>query len=314
MTENRDQSALAKVHDAGEGVRIIEFDRKEKANTFSEEMLRQIAGALSDAQHDPTVRAVVATGGDKVFAAGGDLKEWEDKTPLDLWGSKRNEYWRIFNEFPKPLIAAVNGYAYGGGCEFVLQSDIAICGENARFCLPEISLGFVPGRGGTQRLPVLAGRGAASLMILTGDPIPAGRALELGIVVEVCPDANTLGRAVEIARRIAMHPTLQHLSLCGGNLGLHHLDLRPAVRPAVPRDRPSGTRRRPDVQHERRAFGQSRPTGCHYCCMGRRSHLCGGRGADDRSIDPGEQDLLNKGLRGRSTLPDARIDHRSVKP
>jgi enoyl-CoA hydratase len=153
------------------------------------------------------MRAVVVTGGDKVFAAGGDLQEWEDKTPLDLWSSKRNEYWRVINDFGKPLIAAVNGYAYGGGCEFVLQSDIAVCGESASFCLPEVKLGFVPGRGGTQRLPVLAGRSAASYMILTGEPVSAQRALELGLVIEVCADGDTLRRAVEIARLITVHPT-----------------------------------------------------------------------------------------------------------
>jgi enoyl-CoA hydratase/carnithine racemase len=201
------QQKLVTISNAGNGVQIIEFDRKSKANTFSEEMLRQISSALNEAQLDSGIGAVVVTGGEKVFAAGGDLKEWEDKTPLEVWSSKRNEYWRIFNEFPKPLIAAVNGYAYGGGCEFVLQSDIAICGQSARFCLPEISLGFIPGRGGTQRLPTLAGRGAASYMILTGEAISAQRALELGLVIEVCADGETLLRAVEVARLIAAHPT-----------------------------------------------------------------------------------------------------------
>ena len=104
------------------------------------------------------------------------------------------------------MIAAVNGPAYGGGCEFVLQADIAVCGESARFCLPEVTLGFVPGRGGTQRLPILAGRAAASYMILTGQPIPARRALELGLVVEVCADRHTLARAIDIARLVAAHP------------------------------------------------------------------------------------------------------------
>jgi enoyl-CoA hydratase len=198
---------LVRVSDAGDGVTVIEIHRPSKANAFSEALLAALAGELIEAQDDPEVRAVVVTGGDRVFAAGGDLREWADKTPLELWSSKRNGYWRTFDEFGKPLIAAVNGAAYGGGCEFVLQADIAVCGESARFCLPEVSLGFVPGRGGTQRLPVLAGRSTASYLILTGEPIPARRALEIGLVSEVCADADTLRRAVEIARRIAAHPT-----------------------------------------------------------------------------------------------------------
>lgn len=205
-----DQSAsldMLKVSDAGGGVRIIEFDRKSKVNAFSEELLRQIAFALTEARNNPMVKSVVATGGEKVFAAGGDLQEWEAKAPIDLWASKRNDYWQTFNDFPKPLISAVNGYAYGGGCEFVLQSDIAVCGESARFCLPEITLGFAPGRGGTQRLPIAAGRSAASYMILTGEAIPAQRALALGLVLEVCADDKTLPRAIEIAQSISVHPT-----------------------------------------------------------------------------------------------------------
>ena len=198
---------LLKISDVSDGVVLIEFDRKAKANAFSEELLRQIAVALTTAQEDAAVCCVVVTGGLKYFAAGGDLQEWESKEPVDLWASKRNDYWRAFNELGKPLIAAVNGAAYGGGCEFALQCDIAVCGESARFCLPEIGLGFVPGRGGTQRLPLLVGRSAASYMIMTGQPVTARRALELGLVLEVCPDEQTVARAVEIAKLIARHPT-----------------------------------------------------------------------------------------------------------
>jgi enoyl-CoA hydratase len=204
---NEVQQELLKVSSVGDGVKVIEFHRPSKANAFSEDLLRGLAAELIDAQEDSAVGAVVVTGGDRVFASGGDLQEWEEKTPLELWSSRRNEYWRVFNDFRKPLIAAVNGFAYGGGCEFVLQSDIAVCGESASFCLPEVGLGFVPGRGGTQRLPVLAGRSAASYMILTGEPISAQRALELGLVMEVCADSDTLQRAIQIARLITVHPT-----------------------------------------------------------------------------------------------------------
>jgi enoyl-CoA hydratase/carnithine racemase len=208
MSQSREaQQELLLVSSAGDGVKVIEFHRPSKASAFSEDLFRALAAELTGAQEDPAVRAVVVTGGDKVFAAGGDLREWEDKTPLELWSSKRNEYWRVINDFAKPLITAVNGFAYGGGCEFVLQSDIAICGEGASFCLPEVKLGFVLGRGGTQRLPVLAGRPAASYMILTGEPISARRALELGLVTEVCADSDTVRRATEIARLITVHPT-----------------------------------------------------------------------------------------------------------
>jgi enoyl-CoA hydratase len=204
---NEPHQELVMASDAGDGVRVIEIHRPSKANAFSEDLLRALAAELIDAQERPAVRAAVVTGGGRVFAAGGDLREWEDKAPLDLWSSKRNEYWQVFNDFRKPLIAAVNGPAYGGGCEFVLQADIAVCGESARFCLPEVSLGFVPGRGGTQRLPALAGRSTASYMILTGESISARRALEIGLVTEVCADSETLRRATDIARLITKHPT-----------------------------------------------------------------------------------------------------------
>jgi enoyl-CoA hydratase len=206
-TRSDDADRLVVATDPADGVRMLRFNRPAKANAFSEAMLERIAAELDLARHDRGVRAVVVTGGDVMFAAGGDLREWEDKSPLDLWGSRRNEYWRAVNDFPKPLIAAVNGHAFGGGCEFVLQADIALCGAGATFCLPEITLGFVPGRGGTQRLPIVAGRSAASYMILTGQPISAQRARELGIVVEVCDDADTVGRAIEVASVIAQHPT-----------------------------------------------------------------------------------------------------------
>lgn len=100
------QQELLRVSSVGDGVKVIEFNRPSKANAFSEGLLRGLAAELTEAQEDPAARAVVITGGDKVFAAGGDLREWEDMTPLELWSSKRNEYWRVISDFAKPLIAA----------------------------------------------------------------------------------------------------------------------------------------------------------------------------------------------------------------
>lgn len=186
-----------------ENVGVLTLNRPEANNASNNALLSRLAEALGEMRDDQSIHAVVLTGSEKVFGAGGDLVEMSASSPVDLWRSPRHDWWGEINRFPKPLIAAVNGPAYGGGCELALAADIVIAGANAQFALPEIKLGFVPGRGGTQRLPILVGKSAAMHMILTGEPINAERALALGIVWEITEPAETLERAIALAGTIA---------------------------------------------------------------------------------------------------------------
>jgi enoyl-CoA hydratase/carnithine racemase len=176
------------------------------ANAISGQVVDGLSEALGDAEADPSCRAMVVTGaGPKFFSAGADISEFGGGSEglgraLDL--TLRFEQSRL------PLVAAVNGVAFGGGCELSLACDIRICARTARFGQPEIKLGIIPGWGGTQRLPRLVGRAHAAEMLLTGEPIDAERALAYGLVSEVV-DAEELGRAARRwAERLAALPPL----------------------------------------------------------------------------------------------------------
>ncbi len=176
-------------------------------NAISRAVAAGIVEALNEAEADPACRALVLTAeGDRYFSAGADLTELAGDGPADLVGSievtGRLEGSRL------PVIAAVNGIAYGGGCEIALACDLRICAEDARFGQPEIKLGFIPGWGGTQRLPRLVGRGPALEMLLTGDPIDAARALSCGLVTRVVPGARLGEEALALAGLLAQRPPL----------------------------------------------------------------------------------------------------------
>ena len=189
-----------------EAVVLLTLNRPEARNAFNAALLERLADRLYHLDRDQNVHAVVVTGDEKAFGAGGDLAEMVRSTPVDLWASPRHDHWGIIHAFRKPLIAAVNGVAFGGGCELALAADIVIAGESARFALPEIKLGFVPGRGGTQRLPAVVGKSAAMYMILTGEPIDAHAAVRLGLALEVTPITQTISRATALATTIAERP------------------------------------------------------------------------------------------------------------
>jgi len=190
------------------GVVRITLNRPEVRNALRTQMLAEIAAELGAAASDDATRAVVITGGITCFAAGADLREMAPLGPVEVLTHERQRHWRAIAAFPKPLIAAVNGYALGGGCELALCADIVIAGTNAQFGQPEINLGMIPGAGGTQRLARVAGKPLAMLMVLTGWPIDAQAALAAGIAVEVDEPESALARAVEIASAIAAKPAL----------------------------------------------------------------------------------------------------------
>ncbi len=190
------------------GVARITLRRPEARNALRTRTLAEIAATLADASKDEEIRAVVITGGLDCFAAGADLREMAALGAIEVLLHERAAHWQAIATFPKPLIAAVNGYALGGGCELALCADIVVAGTNAQFGQPEINLGMIPGAGGMQRLARVAGKALAMQMCLTGKPIDAATALAAGIAVEVDEPESAVARAVEIAATIAGRPSL----------------------------------------------------------------------------------------------------------
>lgn len=186
-----------------EGVLCITLNRSEVMNALNTQLLGELADTLSDADSDDKVRAVVITGNTKAFAAGADINEMAERDLVGMLEDPRQHHWKTITHFRKPIIAAVNGYALGGGCELAMHADIIIAGENALFGQPEINLGIMPGAGGTQRLLRAVGKSLATQMVLTGEPISARRAFEAGLVSEITQPELTLERAKAIALHIA---------------------------------------------------------------------------------------------------------------
>lgn len=186
----------------------LTLHRPEARNALNTPCLEQLVYLLEHADTDASVGAVVITGAPRFFAAGADLHELQQQDLPAALTDRRPLLWQRLAQFSKPMLAAVNGYALGAGCELALACDIVICGENARFGLPEITLGLMPGAGGTQRLIRCVGKSRASQMVLTGEAINAAGALQAGLVSEVCVDALTLERAQQIADRISRQAPL----------------------------------------------------------------------------------------------------------
>ena len=184
-------------------VMVITIDRPKVRNALDNATLIEIAETLENVARDDKFRAVVVTGGNEVFAAGADLKEMAALDMIGVLHDERPKIWKRIAAFPKPLIAAVNGYALGGGCELAMHADIVIAGDSAQFGQPEINLGIIPGAGGTQRLTRAVGKSLAMKMILSGLFIDAEAAVAAGLAAETCPAAETIERALKLARRIA---------------------------------------------------------------------------------------------------------------
>ncbi len=188
------------------GVTVLTLARPEARNALRHQTMQELADAIEAADRDPEVRCVVIAGDSRAFAAGADLAEMVELDGPALATHPRTLAWRRIWAAECPLVAAVEGWALGGGCELALSCDIVIAGERARFGQPEITLGWMPGAGGTQRLARGAGKSLAMQMVLTGDPIGADIALRAGIVSEVVPAGTALVRAEAVAARIAAHP------------------------------------------------------------------------------------------------------------
>ncbi|MEV6217411.1 enoyl-CoA hydratase-related protein [Nocardia sp. NPDC051833] len=187
-------------------VAVLEINRPAARNSLSPALVDAIDSALRALRHNQATCAVVITGADGCFCAGADITGFDDMRQVALLGDSRAmdaRMWPVLAEFPKPVIAAVEGLALGGGLELALACDIAIAGTSARFGVPEVKLGVIPGAGGTQRLIRAVGKSTAMTMLLSGEFVDAQTALAAGLVSEVTPDGTALDRALALAERIA---------------------------------------------------------------------------------------------------------------
>ncbi|MGY1604595.1 enoyl-CoA hydratase/isomerase family protein [Geodermatophilus sp. SYSU D00815] len=191
------------------GVGTMRLDRP-KMNAIDEQLHREVRAAALQAAERDDVRAVVIYGGERVFAAGADIKAMSrlDGTAMVAWGRELTDSFTQVTRIPKPVIAAVTGYALGGGYELALCADFRVLGRNAKIGQPEILLGVIPGAGGTQRLARLVGPAKAKDLVFTGRHVGAEEALEIGLADAVVPDDEVYATAVAMARKFAAGPPL----------------------------------------------------------------------------------------------------------
>ncbi|HEX9144288.1 MAG TPA: enoyl-CoA hydratase-related protein, partial [Candidatus Binatia bacterium] len=189
-------------------IAVVTLNRPQQLNALSYALFKDLSLAMQELDRDDQIRVIIVTGGQKVFAAGADIKEMADRGPFDERLQERLAYRDRINKISKPVIAAVSGFALGGGCELAMSCDIVVAAENARFGQPEINLGIIPGSGATQRLPRLVGKHRAMEMMLTGEFMSAADAERFGLVNRVVPLEMLMEEAKGIANKIAAKPAL----------------------------------------------------------------------------------------------------------
>lgn len=192
----------------GDGVAVITIDRPRRRNALNLDVKGRLVDAVLALNADASVRVIVLTGAGGYFVAGTDIDEMASMTPTSHTLGATDLVFTTLRQSSKPIIAAVEGYALGGGCELALACDLIVAAEGARFGQPEIKVGIMPGAGGTQRLLRTIGKYQALRMMLTGEPIGATEAFACGLVSELCPDGAALERAQAMARTIAAMPPL----------------------------------------------------------------------------------------------------------
>ena len=187
---------------------LLRLNRPEARNALSPELMEQLAAELERLDPEPEVRCVVIAGSDKVFAAGADIKAMAERSFAEALRQPAASFWRRLAAIKTPMIAAVSGYALGGGCELALACDMIVAAEGATFGQPEINLGIIPGGGGTQRLARVLGKQRAMELVLTGERFGAAAALELGLVNRVVEGEGWLDEAMALAATVAERPPI----------------------------------------------------------------------------------------------------------
>ena len=193
------------------GIGYVAVNRPEKLNALNRKTMDELHDCFQEIERDDEVRAVILTGaGEKAFVGGADINELAVQTPVEGKELSRRgqKILDLIEHLGKPVIAAVNGYALGGGCELALACTIRIASENARLGQPEVKLGLIPGYAGTQRLPRLVGRGRALEMVLSGEPVSAAEAYRIGLVNQVVPAQDLIATAEKLAQKILANAPL----------------------------------------------------------------------------------------------------------
>jgi len=189
-------------------VALLRIDRPKARNALSPEVMEELASELERLDPDPAVRCIVVAGSEKVFAAGADIKAMAERGFAEALRHPAAAFWRRLAAIKTPMVAAVSGYALGGGCELALACDMIVAAEGATFGQPEIDLGIIPGGGGTQRLARVLGKQRAMELVLTGRRFGAAEARDLGLVNRVVADAEWLDAALALAREVAEKPPI----------------------------------------------------------------------------------------------------------
>lgn len=184
-------------------IALIQLNRPKELNALNPQLMQEVRDALQQCDKNDSVKVIIITGNDQAFAAGADIKQMADKSAIDMQVMDQFSTWDQIRKTKKPIIAAVSGFALGGGCEFVMTCDMVIASETAKFGQPEIKLGTIPGAGGTQRLTKAIGKAKAMELILTGRFLSAQEAHFYGLVNKVVPVEMYMHEAVELAKEIA---------------------------------------------------------------------------------------------------------------
>ncbi len=185
------------------GVGIVQFNRPKALNALNREMMAEVIEALEQFDEDGEIGCLIVTGNERAFAAGADIKEMVEAQPADMLNNPFIDYWDRMQRISKPIIAAVSGFALGGGCEFAMACDMIVASDSAQFGQPEINLGVIPGAGGTQRLTRAVGKALAMEMVLNDRRLSAEEALRFGLVNKVAPKETYLQEAVDFGAQIA---------------------------------------------------------------------------------------------------------------
>lgn len=190
------------------GVGLVEINRPEARNALNLDVREKLAGAVEAFAADPEIRCVVIAGRGGNFAAGADIKAFETMGAADMLLQRSHRYWEVIARCPKPVIAAVEGYALGGGCELAMHADIIVAARTATFGQPEVKLGIMPGAGGTQRLLRAIGKYKTLMLVLTGDMFPAEAAERAGLVSVLTEEGEALQASLRMAGKIARLPPI----------------------------------------------------------------------------------------------------------